>query len=148
MQNELIIRRSPIVLIGKFAAVEAVGFILYFIATLFGGTKYEIYTQLSLSNFLLYQVAKILFLTIAQFALTVYAFLSWYYEENTSYVQELFCIRRACFGRRKNRSPLTNIQNLPLSRASSEDYFAADPCARRTGKVLLYFRPFPCRNGS
>lgn len=81
MQNELIIRRSPIVLIGKFAAVEAVGFILYFIATLFGGTKYEIYTQLSLSNFLSYQVAKILFLTIAQFALTVYAFLSWYYEE-------------------------------------------------------------------
>ena len=81
MQNELTTRRSPIVLIWKFAVVEAVGFLLYFVATLFGNAKYEIYTQLSLSNFLSYQVAKILLLTVAQFGLTVYAFLSWYYEE-------------------------------------------------------------------
>jgi hypothetical protein len=81
MHNEFVTKRSPIVLIWKFVAVEAAGFVLYFAATLLGGTKYEIYTQLSLSNFLSYQVAKILLLSGAQFALTVYAFLSWYYEE-------------------------------------------------------------------
>lgn len=67
----------------KFAVIEAVGFVLYFIATLLGNTKYELYTQLSFSNLLSYQTAKILFLLGAQFALTVYAFLSWYYEEYT-----------------------------------------------------------------
>jgi membrane protein YdbS with pleckstrin-like domain len=81
MQNEVTTKRSPMVLIWKFAAVEAVGFFLYFIATLFGSAKYEIYTQLSLSNFISYQVAKILLLSAAQFVLTIYAFLSWYYEE-------------------------------------------------------------------
>lgn len=81
MQNEFVTKRSPIVLIWKFVAVEAIGFVLYFAATLLGGTKYEIYTQLSLPSVLPYQVAKILMLSGAQFALTVYAFLSWYYEE-------------------------------------------------------------------
>ena len=67
----------------KFAAVEAAGFFLYFAATLLGNAKYEFYTQLSFSNFLSYQAAKILFLLGAQFVLTVYAFLSWYYEDYT-----------------------------------------------------------------
>ncbi|MDO8536704.1 MAG: putative DNA binding domain-containing protein [bacterium] len=81
MYNEIITKRSPIVLMWKFAGIEAVGFLFYFIAMLLGNTKYELYTQLSFSNFLSYQAAKMLFLLSAQFALTVYAFLSWYYEE-------------------------------------------------------------------
>lgn len=80
MQREITTKRSPVVLVWKFAAVEAAGFVLYFIATLFGNAKYEFYTQLSLSNLLSYQAAKMLFLSGAQFALTVYVFLSWYYE--------------------------------------------------------------------
>lgn len=83
MNSEITTKRSPIVLIWKFAAVEAAGFVLYFAATLLGNAKYEFYTQLSFSNFLSYQAAKILFLTSAQFALTVYAFFSWYYEDYT-----------------------------------------------------------------
>lgn len=79
--NELVTKRSPIVLIGKFAVIEASGFILYFIATLFGNRKYDLYVQLSLSDLLSYETAKILFLLGAQFTLTVYTFLSWYYEE-------------------------------------------------------------------
>src|SRR3990167_9396678 len=81
MLGELTIRRSPAVLLWKFAAVEAVAFLLYFIATLFGNAKYELYVQLSFSNFLSYQIAKMLFLSLVQFGFTVYAFLSWYYEE-------------------------------------------------------------------
>lgn len=65
----------------KFAVIEAAGFVLYFAATLFGNAKYELYTQLSFSSLLSYQAAKMLFLSGAQFALTAYAFLSWYYEE-------------------------------------------------------------------
>lgn len=81
MHDELVTKRSPIVLIWKFAAIEAAGFLLYFIATLFGNRKYDLYVQLSFSDLLSYDTAKLLFLLGAQFALTVYAFLSWYYEE-------------------------------------------------------------------
>ncbi len=90
------IRRSPIVLIWKFAVIEAVGLLLYFAATLFGNAKYELYTQLSFPSLLSYQVAKVLFLYGAQFALTIYAFLSWYYEYYTissgsiAYTREIF----------------------------------------------------------
>lgn len=83
MYGELTTKRSPIVLIWKFAVIEAVGFLAYFVATLFGNAKYDLYTQLSLSNLLSYQTAKILFLLGAQFVMLVYAFLSWYYEEYT-----------------------------------------------------------------
>jgi hypothetical protein len=80
MSNEAMIKQSPIVLMWKFAVIEAVGFLLYLAATMLGNAKYELYTQLSFSNLLSYQVAKILFLSGAQFIVTVYAFLSWYYE--------------------------------------------------------------------
>ena len=81
MNGETLTKRSPIVLVWKFAAIEVAAGFLYFGATLLGNAKYELYTQLSLSDLLSYQVAKILFLSAAQFILTVYAFLSWYYEE-------------------------------------------------------------------
>jgi len=81
MTGETLTKRSPIVLVWKFAAIEVAAGFLYFGATLLGNAKYELYTQLSLSDLLSYQVAKILFLSAAQFILTVYAFLSWYYEE-------------------------------------------------------------------
>lgn len=80
MNNEVIIRRSPVILVWKFAVIEAVGLFLYFVAAMFGNAKYEFYTQLSLSGFLSYQAAKMLFLSSAQFAMTVYAFFSWFHE--------------------------------------------------------------------
>jgi hypothetical protein len=78
--NSVTIRRSPVVLILKFAIIEAAGFLLYFAAAALGNAKYELYTQLSFSNFLSYPVAKILFLSAAQFVVTVYAFFSWFHE--------------------------------------------------------------------
>ncbi|MBI5732530.1 putative DNA binding domain-containing protein [Candidatus Jorgensenbacteria bacterium] len=89
MHGEITTKRSPIVLMWKFAVIETFGFFLYFIATLLGNTKYELYAQFSFSNFLSYQAAKILFLLSAQFALTVYAFLSWYYEEYTIHADSI-----------------------------------------------------------
>lgn len=81
MYGELIIKRSPIVLIRKLAGIEAAGFVLYLTAYYLGDAKYEIYTRLFLTNFLPYMTARIIFLFVGQFALTVYAFLLWYYEE-------------------------------------------------------------------
>ena len=77
------IKRSPIVLMWKFAAIEAAAVLLYFALALLGNAKYDLYTQLSFSSLLSYQAAKMLFLAGAQFGLTVYAFLSWYYEYYT-----------------------------------------------------------------
>ncbi|MEK7193495.1 MAG: ATP-binding protein [Patescibacteria group bacterium] len=86
----------------KFAAVEAVAFFLYFVATLLGNAKYEFYDQLSFSNFLSYQAAKMLFLSGAQFALTVYAFLSWYYEDYTIRPGSIQHSRGVIFKKEKN----------------------------------------------
>ena len=80
MNSEVMIKRSPIVLLWKFAVIEVAGLLLYLGAVMLGNAKYELYTQLSFSNLLSYQIARILFLSVAEFALTVYAFLSWYYE--------------------------------------------------------------------
>jgi Putative DNA-binding domain/Bacterial PH domain len=80
MDSEILIKRSPIVFVWKFAAIEAAGFLLYLAAAMLGNEKYVLYTQLSFSNLLSYQIARILFLSGAEFALTIYAFLSWFYE--------------------------------------------------------------------
>lgn len=83
MSNETTIKRSPIVLMWKFAAIETAGFFLYLGAMLLGNAKYDLYTQLSFSSVISYQAAKILLLSGAQFVVTVYVFLSWYYEHYT-----------------------------------------------------------------
>ena len=79
--NSVTIRRSPIVLIRTFVAIEIVGFIGYSVAAALGNYEGGLYTQLFLSRVLSYQTAKFLFLSGAQFIITVFAFLSWYYEE-------------------------------------------------------------------
>ena len=80
MNNSITIRRSPIVLIRNFITIEIIAFLLYFLATGHGNYKYELYTRLFFSKLLPYDIAKLLFLSGAQLFITVYAFLSWYYE--------------------------------------------------------------------
>src|SRR5258708_3340300 len=114
MGNETTIRRSPIVLVLKFAAVEAAGGLLYFLATLLGNAKYELYSQLSFSNFLSYQVAKMLFLSAAQFALTVYVFLSWYYESYTIRPGSII-YKHGVFKKKEEDFPLDNSATFILA---------------------------------
>ena len=76
----IMIKRSPVILIWKFAVIEAACLLLYVLAMALGDTKSQIYSQLSFSSVLSYQTAKYLFLSAAQFAVTIYAFLSWFYE--------------------------------------------------------------------
>lgn len=109
MYGELITKRSPIVLIGKFASIEAGGLVLYLIAALLGDAKYEIYTRLFLTNFLPYMTARVIFLFAGQFALTVYAFLLWYYEEYKIRMNSIIHIR----GVFKKREMRFNIDSRP-----------------------------------
>jgi len=81
MHNEFITKRSPAVLMWKFAAVEAGGLILYLVASALGDAKYFLYTKFFLASALPYMTARIVFLFGAQFAMIVYVFLSWYWEE-------------------------------------------------------------------
>lgn len=64
-----------------FAVIEACGIFLYLFLRLFGSAKYEIYSQLSLTDILPYETAKIVVIFGTQFALIAYAFLRWYREE-------------------------------------------------------------------
>lgn len=113
MNIEITTKRSPIVLMWKFVAVEIAGLILYFVATLLGNVKYELYVQISLLNFISYQTAKMLFLSVAQFVLTVYAFLSWYYEfyvfKNNSLTHEY-----GVFFKRKKIFPLGKLFSMTV----------------------------------
>lgn len=81
MPNELTTKRSPMVLIWKFAVIEGGGLFIYFAASLLGDIKYELYNYLFLTSILPYMTARVIFLFGAQFMVTVYAFFLWYYEE-------------------------------------------------------------------
>mgnify|MGYP001572439965 FL=1 len=120
MHNELVTKRSPIVLMWKFAAIEAAGLILYFVASFLGDAKYEIYSQLFLTNILPYMTARVIFLFFAQFVMTVYAFLSWYTEEykiranSIIHVKGFFKKRSTSFG--KNKSAQVIIKSSVLGK--------------------------------
>ena len=44
MNGEVMIKRSPIILVWKFAVIEAAGFLLYLGAAMLGNEKYVLYT--------------------------------------------------------------------------------------------------------
>lgn len=115
--QELTTKRSPIVLIWKFAAVEVVGFVLYFFATLLGNAKYELYAQSPLQSFLSYQAAKMIFLLGAQFAFTVYAFLSWYYEDFTVRPHSVWHTK-GVFLRKERTFPINDSTTFSISASS------------------------------
>lgn len=76
------IKRSPMVLFRKFAAIEALAFLLYFLATQFDSFKYFIYSEISF-GLVSYDTLKVFLLFAAQLIITIYAFLNWYYEAYT-----------------------------------------------------------------
>src|SRR3989344_1092233 len=80
MTQEMVIRRSPIVLIRNIALIEVLLLVAYFFSLGGGSVKYDLYSSLFIAGFLPYQTAKILFLSGIQFFITIYAFLNWYYE--------------------------------------------------------------------
>lgn len=80
MNGSITIRRSPIVLIRNFVGIEVIAFLVYFLLLGHGSYKSNIYNALFFSNFISYDTAKLLFLSGAQLVITIYAFLSWYYE--------------------------------------------------------------------
>ena len=114
MNNSITIRRSPIVLIRNFITIEIIAFLLYFLATGHGNYKYELYTRLFFSNLLPYDIAKLLLLSGAQLFITVYAFLSWYYEwYNIS--QGAISHSRGVFFKKKKTFPLGKSMTVMLS---------------------------------
>jgi membrane protein YdbS with pleckstrin-like domain len=76
------IKRSPMVLFRKFAAIEASAFLLYLLATQFDSFKYFIYSQITF-GVVSYDTLKIFLLFAAQLVITIYAFLNWHYEAYT-----------------------------------------------------------------
>lgn len=83
MSNAITTKRSPIVLIRTFVAIELVVVALYLLGTAADAYKYELYTLLPFSGAFTYQTLKLLLLPLAQLIITIYAFLSWYRESYT-----------------------------------------------------------------
>ncbi len=105
MAGVTVIKRSPIIVIRNFAAIELLAFAAYYLVTGHGSYKSQIYSQTFLVNFLSYDTAKLLFLTGVQLLITIYAFLEWYYE---SYVLRAGFLshRRGVFFKKENIFPL------------------------------------------
>jgi hypothetical protein len=114
MNNSVTIRRSPIVLIRNFITIEIIAFVLYFLVTGHGNTKYEIYTQLFFSKILPYDIAKLLLLTGAQLIITIYAFLSWYYE-SYNIAQGAVSHGQGVFFKKNKTCPLDKSMTIMLS---------------------------------
>jgi hypothetical protein len=82
--GEVSLKRSPIVVIRTLVIIELCAFVAYYLAASLGNAKYEFYLQLPLLPSLIsYHALKFLILSGAQFVITVYAFLRWYYESYT-----------------------------------------------------------------
>jgi membrane protein YdbS with pleckstrin-like domain len=124
MEEMVITKRNPIVLIRFFIAVEIIAVGLYFFGTFLDEYKQLIYDFLPVSSFFSYNAFKFPFLSFLQFLITVYAFLRWYYE--------VYFIRPdgishqwGVFFRRKETIPLDKFSTFTVS---------ADPL----GKILKY----------
>lgn len=78
--NSTTTKRSPIVLIRTFMAIELIVVVLYVLGTTADAYKYELYTLLPLSRIFTYQTLKLFLLPLAQLMITIYAFLSWHRE--------------------------------------------------------------------
>ncbi len=115
MASQITIKRSPIVLIRTLIIIEALAFVAYLGVAQLGNYKYEIYTKFQfLSQILSYQTAKFLLLSGAQLAITVYAFLRWYYE---SYIVLPGAISHkwGVFFKKETTIPLQKSMTLTLS---------------------------------
>lgn len=81
MNDTLVVKRSPFILIRTLVGIELLAFVCYYLVTGHGSYKSELYNQLPLfSNLLSYDIAKLLFLSGFQLFITVYAFARWYLE--------------------------------------------------------------------
>ncbi len=114
MFNPLTIRRSPIVLIRNFIGIEILAFVVYYLATGHGNYKFELYTQLFFSNLLPYDIAKFLFLSVSQLFITIYAFLSWYYEYY-NIGPNAVSHSHGVFFKKKKTFPLEKSMNMMIS---------------------------------
>ncbi len=114
MNNSITIKRSPIILIRNFITIEIIAFVLYFLATGHGNYKYELYTQLFFSKLLPYDIAKLLFLSVSQLFITIYAFLSWYYE-SYSISHGVISHSQGVFFKKNKTFPLDKSMTVMLS---------------------------------
>ena len=80
MNAQTTIKRSPIVLIRTLVIIEFLFFLGYLVAKGPDQYKFEIYSQLFLTNLFSYETFKLFFLSGAQLLITIYAFARWYYE--------------------------------------------------------------------
>jgi len=110
MNGSTIIKRSPIILIRNLVVIEVFAFLIYFLITGHGSYKSDIYAQTFLSNLFPYDAAKMFFLSGAQLIITIYAFLSWYYEQYEIRPGMISHSRGVFFRKRKN---------LPLEKSMS-----------------------------
>jgi hypothetical protein len=77
MNENIIIRKSPIVIIKDLISVQFLALIVYFIAAILANYE-EIYeSRLLFSNILSYEIAKFIFITLAEIILMGFIFLKW-----------------------------------------------------------------------
>lgn len=124
MEETVITKRNPIVLIRFFIIIEIVAFALYFFGTFLDEYKQLIYDFLSLSGFFSYNAFKFPFLSFLQFLITVYAFLRWYYE-SYSVRPNSISHQWGVFFRRKKTIPFNKSSKFTVS-------------AGPLGKILQY----------
>ncbi|MBI2623663.1 MAG: putative DNA binding domain-containing protein [Candidatus Liptonbacteria bacterium] len=112
--GEVSIKRSPIVVIRTLVLIELCAFVAYYLAAALGNYKYEFFLQIPLlPDLISYQALKFLLLSGAQFVITVYAFLCWYYE---SYVIRPGAIlhTRGVFFKQSTMTPLHTSMSFTI----------------------------------
>lgn len=84
MVSPIQLRKSPIVIIKDLMLIQVVAFVAYLLVAVIANYG-EIYRGLTVSQFVPYDVARFLFLTIAEMILTSFVGLRWFLETYTIY---------------------------------------------------------------
>src|SRR3989344_3563392 len=84
MNNAVTTKRSPVVLIRTFVAIELAAAALYLLGTTIDASfKFSLFALIPYSESFTYQTLKLILLPLGQLTITIYAFLNWYRESYT-----------------------------------------------------------------
>ncbi|MEK7674136.1 MAG: ATP-binding protein [Patescibacteria group bacterium] len=123
MDDSIIIRKSPIVIIKDIIVVQILAVLTYLIVAIIADYG-EIYRHLSFSQTLSYEIAKFIFVTLCEIILMGFVFFRWLFDTYTIYPDSIVNERGIIF-KKKTIIPL----NEPLS---------VKVCNSALSKILKY----------
>ncbi|BCX15557.1 MAG: hypothetical protein KatS3mg097_449 [Candidatus Parcubacteria bacterium] len=128
MKN-IVIKKHPIVIIKNLIIIQFLGSFLYFIAAILANYG-EIYKALNLTQIISYELAKLLFIVLAEIILIVAAFIKWHLETITIY-PDVIIYEKNFIAKKRQIIYLNEKIEVKLSHTPLDKFF-------NVGNIIIY----------